>query len=409
MTQRIAIIGAGITGTLTAIGLAQQGFRVDLIERNCEAVTEASLYNEGKIHLGFLYAHDHTWETPRLMIEGARTFGPIVRRLTGFDVNTILSTPFFYGVHRESLVTADAFTSHLSRCTSTFNEVVQAEGGAYVDGNRAITARVCERNEWEDLFDPEIFSDFFATSERSVDPQRLASHLRTALAAEELIQWWPSTSVEQVCPNGDGSWTLKGSGGELIAAGKYDLVINAAWSDLVRLDEQIGLESLTEWSYRYKLANRVHRSVSTTDLLSVTIVLGAFGDLVNFGDQGGIFVSWYPHGRLIFTESVELPDWNGAEHEHEREAAYEKSRIAWEEMSPQFRALHVINDPVDVRGGIILASGRLDVDDPNSALHSRVQVGITRSGTYFSVNTGKYTLAPLMAQNVISQVKSMLV
>ncbi len=141
MTQRIAIIGAGITGTLTAIGLAQQGFRVDLIERNCEAVTEASLYNEGKIHLGFLYAHDHTWETPRLMIEGARSFGPIIQRLTGFDVNTILSTPFFYGVHRESLVTADAFASHLLRCTSTFNGVVQAKGGAYVDGNVAITAR----------------------------------------------------------------------------------------------------------------------------------------------------------------------------------------------------------------------------------------------------------------------------
>jgi glycine/D-amino acid oxidase-like deaminating enzyme len=408
MTRRVAIIGAGITGTLVAIGLARQGFDVDLIERNSEAVTEASFYNEGKIHLGFLYAYDRTWETPRLMIEGARTFGPIIRQLTGIDVSTMLSTPFFYAVHKDSLVPADAFERHLSKCCSTFSEVVRENAGAYVDGRDCVTARICEREEWEEFFDPATFTSFFATSERAVDPRRLAVALREALGAEERITWWPSLLVRRIHPQDDGTWMVTGTDGALVATGVYDLVVNATWSDLVRLDKQVGVPLLADWSYRYKLGSRVHRSVLPSELMSVTTVLGAFGDLVNLGDQGGIFVSWYPHGRLLFTDSMDLADWNRPDRLHVREAAYEKSRIAWEEMSPQFRALDVADDPVDIRGGVILASGRLDVDNPHSGLHSRLDVGIKQSGTYLSVNTGKYTLGPLMSQKVVARVKSIL-
>ena len=397
-----------MTGSLAAIGLAQQGYVVDLIDRCPEALSEASFFNEGKVHLGFLYAHDQTWATPRLMIDGAHTFRPIIQMMTGFDVASILSTPFYYAVHRDSLVPVDAFEKHLLRCCSTFNAVVGDRDGSYVDGAKKVTARRCNLQEWEEFFDPKTFLAFFETSERAVDPHLLAPVIRAALAGDERINFWSSTRVEQISSSGDTSWTLSGLNGEPVAAGTYDIVINAAWSDLVRFDTQIGVAPPEEWSYRYKLSNRVHRKVNSKDLMSVTAVLGAFGDLVNFGEDGGIFVSWYPHGRLLMTDSSEFPDWNGSEFEIARTAAYEQSRIAWEEMSPQFRALQIGNDPTDMRGGIILASGRQDVDDPDSALHSRIQVGIKRSGTYLSVNTGKYTLAPLMAQRVVSQVTSML-
>jgi hypothetical protein len=66
-------------------------------------------------------------------------------------------------------------------------------------------------------------------------------------------------------------------------------------------------------------------------------------------------------------------------------------------MSAKFRALNVDSSQVDTRGGMILATGRLDVDDPASELHSRIQVGLNQQGSYISINTGKYTLAPLMA------------
>jgi len=408
MPQRIAIVGAGMTGTLAAIGLAQQGVTVDLIDRSSDALFEASFFNEGKVHLGFLYAHDPTWATPRLMIDGAHTFRPIIQAMTGFDVQSILSTPFYYAVHRDSLVPVNAFEQHLMKCCSTFNELVTAQAGSYVDGSKQVTARICRREEWEELFDPSVFTAFFETSERAVDPHLLAPVIRAALAAEDRIDWWSGTHVERITRGTDMSWKLIGINGEPVAAGTYDIVINSTWSDLIRLDSQVGVEPPADWSYRYKLSNRVQRAVNPTDIMSVTTVLGAFGDLVNFGERGGIFLSWYPNGRLMMTNSLDFPDLNGSDHDFARASAYEQSRIAWEEMSPQLRDLKIADDPVDVRGGIILASGRQDVDDPGSALHSRVQVGIKRSGTYLSVNTGKYTLAPLMAQKVVSQVTSML-
>ena len=50
----IAIFGAGTLGTCTALELADRGHRITVFERNAEPLSEASLYNEGKLHLGFV-------------------------------------------------------------------------------------------------------------------------------------------------------------------------------------------------------------------------------------------------------------------------------------------------------------------------------------------------------------------
>ena len=50
----IAIFGAGTLGTCTALELADRGHRITVAERNAEPLSEASLYNEGKLHLGFV-------------------------------------------------------------------------------------------------------------------------------------------------------------------------------------------------------------------------------------------------------------------------------------------------------------------------------------------------------------------
>ena len=51
----------------------------------------------------------------------------------------------------------------------------------------------------------------------------------------------------------------------------------------------------------------------------------------------------------------------------------------------------------DVRGGVIYALGDTDVEDPKSGFHQRSEIGVRSSGNYHSVDTGKYTTAPLFA------------
>ena len=54
---------------------------------------------------------------------------------------------------------------------------------------------------------------------------------------------------------------------------------------------------------------------------------------------------------------------------------------------------------VDIRveGGWVYSQGRGQLDDPHASVHQRSRLGFTRVGTYYSVDTGKYSVAPTLA------------
>ena len=69
----VAVLGGGIMGSSVALHLARMGAHATVLEREAKPFMGASRWNEGKIHLGFLYAADPTLRT--------RALGP--RRRTG--------------------------------------------------------------------------------------------------------------------------------------------------------------------------------------------------------------------------------------------------------------------------------------------------------------------------------------
>ena len=89
--KRIGVLGAGIQGSCVALELARRGYRVDLLDKNELAVSQASLQNEGKIHLGFVYASDSSLRTASRMLEGSRRFASLLSvllRATGYRLLT---------------------------------------------------------------------------------------------------------------------------------------------------------------------------------------------------------------------------------------------------------------------------------------------------------------------------------
>ena len=62
-TMRLAVLGAGLTGVCAALELAARGREVDLYDEALEPVAKASFHNEGKIHLGLIYAKDRSLHT----------------------------------------------------------------------------------------------------------------------------------------------------------------------------------------------------------------------------------------------------------------------------------------------------------------------------------------------------------
>jgi 2-polyprenyl-6-methoxyphenol hydroxylase-like FAD-dependent oxidoreductase len=66
----VTVLGAGLTGTSTALELARSGVRVTLVEQDERSMNRASLRNEGKIHLGFVFSQDLTEASSRLQLHG---------------------------------------------------------------------------------------------------------------------------------------------------------------------------------------------------------------------------------------------------------------------------------------------------------------------------------------------------
>jgi hypothetical protein len=57
-----------------------------------------------------------------------------------------------------------------------------------------------------------------------------------------------------------------------------------------------------------------------------------------------------------------------------------------------------------IEGGFVFAQGQGSLGDRRSTIHRRDRFGITRRGRYVSIDTGKYSTAPLMAQTLAKDI-----
>ena len=190
--MRIAILGAGNTGTCTALELASHGLDVDLFDENDTPVSRASFHNEGKVHLGILYAKDSTLRTAKLMIDGALSFAPLLDRwidFTGARDRIVVSTPFFYGVHVGTMVDVDRLRRHYAACRQLFVEAQAHTGSAYLGVDRSVQFDELTPAQMAALVSPEYFLTMFRTSERAVDPRTVAMLLRAAALAHPRIHF----------------------------------------------------------------------------------------------------------------------------------------------------------------------------------------------------------------------------
>src|SRR5687768_7743031 len=109
----VAVLGAGLAGSATALELARRGARVALLDPDEIAVNRASLRNEGKIHLGLIYAKDSSLGTARMQLQGALSFRRFLSRWIGAAADRLRrSTPFIYAVASNSLLSPQELSTH---------------------------------------------------------------------------------------------------------------------------------------------------------------------------------------------------------------------------------------------------------------------------------------------------------
>jgi len=402
--MRVAIIGGGLTGACAALELAERGCSVDILEAGSTLVSKASFWNEGKVHLGFVYAKDASAKTAQMMIRGALQFRPLICRwIDSASIDAALSTPFHYAVHRDSMLQPAAVRAHFARVQDLFDAELRLPGRSYlarIDGPlwRRLDGR--QRNE---VYEGTLVEDAYLTGERSIDPRRVAGEIGKAVDRAGRINALTETTVTAVSIGDRSKVTVCFTRDGHMHRETYDQVVNASWQNRLAIDATAGLNVSRPVIHRYKVALHEMHSYAGPAMPSTTFIVGCFGDTVSFADR--TYLSWYPSGH-IFTSTSLRPPAHPPDIVPFDEAAmigsttHELSRL----MPSQRRHLEDASRRWLIGGGYITAWGSTGIEDPQSRLHERYQVGITSHGPYHSVDTGKYTLAPLLAHETCARV-----
>ena len=404
--MRVAVLGGGITGVCAALELSERGLVVDLYEQSAQLISRASYWNEGKIHLGLVYAQDRSRRSARTMIEGALRFRPLLSRWIETDaLDRVVSDPFIYAVHRSTLMPPAAVEDHFRAVTELYRSMSREAGTGYI---APIERRIWQRHDpgmTGALFDDDEIIASYRTEERSIDSFVIAAHLRSAVAAAPKVTVLTNTTVTKIERRKGTNFVVVSERGGRTQRETYGAVVNALWQNRVGMDATFGLAEARPVLHRFKVGLHSKPSLAPDDLPTVTFMLGPFGDTVNFGHRA--YLSWYPAGHLL-TSRERAPSAPDADILKSDLSQVEKGTLdAVSRLIPRQRqALRRSAGQWEIGGGYITAWGRTGIDDKHSQLHERFEVGVHSTGSYHSVDTGKYTLGPYFAEIVCDRIIS---
>jgi glycine/D-amino acid oxidase-like deaminating enzyme len=394
--RTVAVLGAGIMGASTALYLARRGARVVLFDEADAAFSGASRWNEGKIHLGYLYSAAPTLDTAQRMVPGGLAFKPLVEDLIGRSIAPATAAEDdTYLIHRDSVVSADHSRAYFEAIARLVRAHPDAAG--YLADARESSVTVLTPREVAALADPEAIVAGFRVLERSVSTRWIAGAYIEALAAEPRITTALREHVTAVTsPRGTGEapWYVVSASG---THGPFDAVVNALWHGRPAIDRGVADCADRQQHYRYRVALFV-RSSRPLSIPSLLIGVGPYGDIKNYNGRD-FYLSWYPVGRLVESDGTVPPVTPVLDDAAKRDIA-ERVFDALSAMLPAVATLRDCAEEISVGGGWVYAQARGTLDDPRSTLHQRDRLGIKWFGTYASVDTGKYSVAPYLARAV---------
>lgn len=396
--MRVGVLGGGLQGCCVALELASRGIEVAIVDKNDALLSKAAVANEGKIHLGYMYAGDPTLATAKMMMTGALAFAPFLERHLGQPAKSFLvSVPATYIVHRDSQYSAEDVCAYLDTVHRLINEAADGRKTAYFGKDLGEALRPWSQAEIEGEFDPLIAVAAVASPEIAINPVALANNVRERIAQDPLIEVQYGRTVVGAEFASDGpcvrTTAKDGSSREC-----FDHIVNALWDGRFALNETLGFRADRPWMHRLKYGVSFRLPPGARTPPSATFVLGPFGEVVTYGD-GTIYLTWYPECLRAISTEVAPPDWTTYPAEPLRSSILKGTLRALSEIVHSLRDLDAHNLPeATVKGGAIVAWGKTDIYDPASELHRRFEIGVTTEGRFHSIDPGKLTMAPYFAE-----------
>ncbi len=403
MKDKILILGSGVQGIACALALHRKGHEAVLIDQCAEPFSRTSFRNEAKIHLGFVYANDPSFQTSALMLRAALEFGPLLEDWLGRPVEweRIRSNRFTYLIHRDTMLGADALLAHYARLQELYAELRTPR-------THYLGARP-DQLWWPDAHlpgcvNPVVISQSISTEEVAADLTKMRNLLVGAVGERGIS--FKGNRVVNAVERTPAGFRVKGQ----TVNGKAwseegGAVVNCLWAGRLGVDATLGIVPNHRWVYRLKYRMLGQLPPPLADLVSYTMVLGAYGDVATYPDDA-TYLSWYPDCLRGWSDEVHPPrEWNdacnGRVPPDERSAPWVQAALtSLDAIFPGLNAFTVEH----VDAGVIYSKGHTDIDDYASDLHHRYQIGVNAYDGYFSVNTGKFTCAPLFAHQLQEQI-----
>lgn len=396
--RRVAVLGAGIMGCCLALFLARRGISVALFDGQRRPLEGASRWNEGKIHLGYLYGADASLATARHLLPGGLQFKPLVEQLIErpLDGHVTHGDDLFL-IHRDSVVDAGAAHAYYRAVDAIVQD--SAGAGTYLCDLRGARTRALSPGELGAVADPATVRAGFSVPERSVQTHWLADRLREAVAANQAIEQRMGERVTGLQRDGDanGQWQVVTTNG----SEAFGCVANALWEGRPAIDAQAGLPRPAEWSARYRLALFV-TTRTALDAPSAVLGVGPFGDVKNYNGRD-FYLSWYPAG-LVHESDGAGPAGGYSVPPFDSSAVEAATREGLAAALGWVRDILAASETTRVGGGWVVAQGRGPLSSPASTLHRRDAFGVSRSGSYYSIDTGKYSTAPWLAHTLAGEI-----
>ncbi|MFN0265208.1 FAD-dependent oxidoreductase [Tepidamorphus sp. 3E244] len=402
--MRVGVLGGGLQGCCVALALADRGIDVTIFDLNDALITRAGAANEGKVHLGYMYAADPSLRTAKRMMAGALAFEPFLKRHLGAGSAAFAtSMPATYAVHVKTQGSVEQVADYLQATHALIGEHAQHPDTSYFGMDLDAPLRRWSETELEAAYSREHIAAAFDTPEVAINPVVLARALRDSIAAHSRIELRLGHRVAGAQPGEDGV-TVQASDGRGELEESFDQVVNCLWDGRLKLDQSVGLKTERVWMHRLKYGVSCTLPEGAPVPPSTTFVSGPFGEVVSYG-AGLTYLTWYPTCLREISHDVAPPDWANYPSEPLRSEILDGTVEAMGEIVHALGTL-AVEDLIEpaVKGGAIVAWGETDIYDPGSELHNRYDIGITSVGHFHSIDPGKLTMAPLFAEQIADRI-----
>ena len=370
-SNTIVVIGAGAAGFSAALELAENGYQVELLERNTLG-SGASGRNPGRMGHGFHYADI---ETAKAYLQASIL---VQKTYPGYLIGQDL--PFAHPLrHGRYLITKDSnppkekILQTYDALKEEYKRLCTLDPKNEVFGPPDKFYRIMNPSEYQDVVNMDIVDIGVETAEHLFNWVNFASYIKTRVINHPNIKLREHTEVTNILRNNIGQtrFTIEGKNEEGLISINSNYIINSTWQDIEKINDRLGLKMLPgERTNRLKTLIVLELPVSLINVNSMFFCMGQHCMISNLGN-GKAMATFAAVTNIeassdlsMSSNAQRLLDGGATAAEKENYAAQMIHGIS--QYIPEIANAKVL----DLKFGVVQTSGNLTLADLSNPAHS---------------------------------------